>query len=146
MALPTLVVGAHLRVYVNGQPFGRTRSGRFKSSTPRRRVKVIDSFVPAESVQLGAEGSGSISVYKIHADGGAQAAGIVAAFADLSLEKYFSILILDRFSDTVVFRADRCSLEEEDWDLPTRGFVTGTFNFTAIDWNNEGQTKLTSAG
>lgn len=141
MARSTLVVGAHLRVYVNGQPYGRTIEGEFSILTPQKELHVLDTFVPAELVQQAASVQGSIRVYKQHGDGGAQAAGIGPSLADLSLAKYFSILVLDRVTDTVVFRADRCSLEQERWGLPTRGYVTGQFSFKALNYSNETVSK-----
>jgi hypothetical protein len=146
MARSSLVVGAHCRVYINGKPFGRTISAQLRSATPRRKIHVLDTFVAAEHMPTTAETGGTIQIYRLHGDGGSQAAGIVAPFADLSLEKYFSILILDRVTDTVIYRADRCTLEEEDWGLPTRGYVTGSLSFSAITWGNETQSKMTSGG
>lgn len=145
MGRSMLTVGAHCRVYINGQPFGRTISGEFFSETPRREVKVLDSFVTYEMIHQGPSTGGQLRVYRSHGDGGAQAAGIVAFAADLSIEKYFSILILDRFSDTTIYRADRCSLNREHWSLPTKGYVTGTLDFKGLDWSNEAQSKLTSS-
>ncbi len=140
-----LLVGAGLRCYINGQPFGRTQSGDFGIEYPRRAVDVLDSFFPAEMIQGATRTTGSLHIYRTHGDGGAQSAGIVAPLADLALEKYFSILILDRSTDTVVFRADQCSMVSERWGLPTRGYVMGVINFMAIGFSNEVASKLTPA-
>lgn len=145
MASGNIVVGAHCRVSINGQAYGRTIRARFRSSTPNRSVNTIDSWVPIEFVPQQTEFTGNLSVYRLHADGGVQATGIAPTYPDLTLGKYFSILVLDRFSDTVLFRSDRCVLLEEDWDIPTRGFVTGSLSFRGISWSNEVQSKLTGA-
>lgn len=138
-----LVIGAHAKVYVNGQPLGRTIELRTRTAYTRREVRVLDALLPVELIQSGVAVGGSLRVYRMHNDGGAEAAGIVAPIPDQTLEKYFSLLVLDRVTDTVLFRADRCSLNDQEWVYQSRGYVIGSLTFSCITGANEVASKLT---
>lgn len=137
MAKSHLITGAKVLLYVNGEPFGKVMRFAWSAETPRKSFYTIDSAEPAELGQTTTRISGSLGIYRIHADGGAEGSGIVAPFPDLTKERYFSIVLLERTTDTVIFRADNCSLLSQSWDVPVRGFVTGTLNFQALSWSNE---------
>jgi hypothetical protein len=133
-----LLVGAHLKVYVNGGPFGRTADFSWEESTPRRETAVVDYLPPWELEQGSVSVRASMTIYRMHMDGGIENAGLKAVWADLPREKYFSLLLIDRVTDTVVFRADRCSVEHQSWRA-TRGYVMGSVSIKALDWSNETQ-------
>ncbi len=138
MGRPRLVVGAHVIVYVNNRPFGRCAEIEYESDTPGRAVKVVDSMFPAEQIPLAAFFSGTMQIYRLHQDGGIEEVGMSGTWQDIPREKYFSVLIVDRFSDTVLFRADRCKATRQRW-THRKGFVMGTVQFTGILWNNATQ-------
>lgn len=136
MARSRLVVGAHVVCYINGQMYGRTADVGWSETTPRREVHVIDYLPPWELIQTGVTIHGTMTIYRLHKDGGIEASGMKAVWADLTKEKYFSIMLLDRVTDTVMFQADKCSVLSQNWRIG-RGYVMGTINFTALGWNNE---------
>lgn len=135
-----VVVGAHVVVYVNGKAYGRCASFEWGSSTPRRALRVVDAEEAAELIQQGGTVDGSMAVYRVHKDGGLEAAGMVARFREQTREKYFSILVLDRYTDTVIFQADRCSVTSQRWSI-MRGLVMGHVAWSAIEWNNETEAR-----
>lgn len=137
MAKSHLITGAKVLLYVNGEPYGKVMRFSFSIETPRKSFYTIDDPSPAELGQTTTRVSGSIGVYRIHADGGAEGSGFVAPIPDLTKERYFSIVLLERTTDTVIFRADNCMLLSQSWDVPIRGFVTGALNFQALSWSNE---------
>lgn len=135
MAKGRLVVGAHVLVYVNSRPFGRCAEFEHESDTPARPVKCVDSVIPAEQIPLAVSFSGSMQIYRLHQDGGIEQAGLTATWQDLPREKYFSIVVLDRLTQTTLFRADRCKVLRQRWSM-RKGFVMGSVQFTGIIWNN----------
>jgi hypothetical protein len=135
MAKGRLVVGAHVLVYVNQRPFGRVAEFEHESDTPGRQVKCVDSVIPAEIVPQAVSFSGSMQIYRLHQDGGIEQVGMTATWQDLPREKYFSVAVFDRFSQTLLFRADRCKVLRQRWAM-RRGYVMGTVQFTGILWNN----------
>jgi hypothetical protein len=133
----SLIVSApKVRLYINGQPFGRVVDFSWSSEIPRRPLHCVDQLDPIELIPGPARCSGSISVVKVVNDGGAESAGIVAPFTAVSLEKYFSLTLVDIVSDNVIFNADQCSLTSQSWQVPSRGTVRGNFVFEALNWGN----------
>ncbi len=124
-------------MYVNGKLYARVTDLRFTSSTPGREIYGIDSSEPFELANTTTRCSGSMSVLRLAQDGGAEGAGMTVSYVDITREKYFSLALVDRVTDTIVFQARRCKLTSQSWDIPARGRVTGQLDFTAIDWSNE---------
>jgi hypothetical protein len=136
-----LVTGAKVKLFINGKPYGRVTSFRWSSETPKRPITGIDSIQAFELAPTTSRCTGSVSVLKISADGGAEGAGMAAPLPDLSRERYFSLTLIEYNTDLVLFRASRCTLQTQSWDAPARGFVTGSFSFEAIEWDNEVSAK-----
>lgn len=137
MARARVVVGAHINCYINGQPYGRVIGFTFRSQTPRRALYGIDSMDPFELAVTQTKVGGTMRIVRTVGDGGAEGAGITANFDDLPREKYFTVQLVERGSDTVIFQAELCSVVSQVWDVPSKGIVTGTIDFEAISWNNE---------
>ncbi len=116
-------------------------SFRFRSATPKRAIYGIDATEPYELAPTVTKVTGSIEVIKLSGDGGAEAAGFAAPYPELSREKYFSLTLVEVGTDLIIFRADRCSLTDQAWSVPSRGFVTGSFEFEALEWDNGQSTK-----
>lgn len=136
MARSRLLVGAQVVVYINAQLFGRVADMGWNETTPRREVHVVDYLPPWELIPTGITIHGTMTIYRMHRDGGLEAAGMKATWADLTKEKYFSIMVLDRVTDTVIFQANKCSVNSQSWHVG-RGYVMGNVAFTALDWSNE---------
>lgn len=136
MGLSRLQVGAQTLVHINSRPFGRVAEISYKSSTPRRKVRCIDTLLTPELIPLAVEVSGSMTIYRLHGDGGVQAAGMIPTWEQLTRGKYFSILITDRLSDTTTFRADACEVIAESWQHG-RGYIMGQIMFEGLAWSNE---------
>lgn len=135
--MPRIVTGAHLTLYVNSRAYSQVESLDWSLETPRRTIHVVDTLEPAELAPLGHRVTGTLSIYRVHLDGGPEAAGLNATLQDLHREKYFAFLVVDRLTDTVVFRADRCSVISQRWSAPARGLVRGQITFEARLGGNE---------
>jgi len=131
-----IVCGAHAFVYVNSKPYARVFSISTSTAEAQREVRTVDSLEPAEEIPAGLTARVQMQVYRLHADGGAEGAGLTVPWADAPRAKYASLLVLDRLTDTVLLRCDRAKLTQQAW-LTGKGFVTGTVSFNCMDFGNE---------
>lgn len=137
MAKSHVLSGAKVKLYINERPFGQATSFRWSSNTPKKALRGIDVLEPVELAVTGYQCTGSVSVIRLSNDGGAEGAGVITPYPELSREKYFSLTLIERHTDLVIFRANRCSLLSQSWEIPVRGIVTGNFSFEALEWTNE---------
>ena len=131
------VTGAHAALYINGRPFGRVTDFQWNYSTPKRELRGIDVVEPVELAVTSGSISCTFSLLRRIADGGAEGAGMAALMENLPREKYFTVMLLERTTDTVLFRADFASVTSQSWSVPARGRVTGSISFSCLSWNNE---------
>ena len=131
------ITGAGVVCRINGTILGRVRGLDFGAAAPRKPVYGIDSLTPQELLTTTVKISGRIRLYRTVADGGAEGAGVVAGLPDLTRERYFSIQLIERGSDTVIFEAWHCSCTNQTWSVPDRGIIEGTVDFEALDFRNE---------
>lgn len=132
-----LLVGAKVRLYVNGKPYGRVQDFRWSVESPKEEKRGIDSQEPFELAPTTVSVNGNLNVLRISGDGGAEGAGFTVQYPDLSRERYFSLVLVESNTDLVLFQARRCSLLSQSWGVPSRGIVTGSLSFRAIEWVNE---------
>lgn len=137
MARSKVVVGAGLSVFVNGKIYGQVTAFKWDSGTPLKANMGIDSLIPYELANIATKVSGSMSLIRVHGDGGLEGRGIVAPLTHVELEKYFSILVVDRLTGLDVFRADHCKASSQSWQVSARGKMEGSFTFEGLQWTNE---------
>jgi len=137
MATSRNVVGAHVIVYINGFVYAQVTDLAWDSSTPAITRAGLDSLMAYELSPGPVKVSGRLSVLRLHSDGGLEARGIVAPFSHLPLERYFSILVVDRVTGKRLHQADHCKCTGQAWQLPSRGRVQGSFSFEGISWVND---------
>lgn len=109
--------------------------------TPRKEIRGIDTLEIVELAPVGASVRGSLQVYRFHRDGGIEAAGLAATFDSLTREKYASVMVIDRLTDTVLMQVDKFCVQHQNWAITPRSFVIGTVSFTGIDYNNDAVAK-----
>lgn len=144
MPVNRLTVGAHVVAYINSKQFGIADID-WSISYGKRESHGIDWLGPIEFIPGSKTVRGSMTLYKVRGDGGVEAAGMAGTWADTTLEKYFSLLVLDRVSDTTIFRADRCSIDSQSWKVG-RGYIMGQIQFSALEWGNEAQASNSGTG
>jgi len=137
MSRAKVITGAAVICYVNGGLFGRVTDFSWRSATPRKANYGLDSVDPHELAPTTTKISGSLRLLRTVADAGAEGAGMAANYEDLPREKYFTLQLVDRATDIVIFQAQYCSTTMQAWNVPTKGTVTGTLEFEAISWSNE---------
>lgn len=137
MARSRLLTSAQVLVYINGKPFAWATSFRWESATPRKAIYGLDSGEPYELAPTTTKVHGSVGLLRLSASGGLEGAGVVAQYHDIPREKYFTLTLVDRTTDTIIFTAGHCAVQSQSWDIPAKGRVTGSMTFEALDWNNE---------
>jgi hypothetical protein len=137
MARAKVVTSAGVVLHLNAKAFGRVRGFQFASETPKIAVYGLDSTEPFELMPTTTKISGRVSVYRTIGDGGAEGAAMVVPYDFVPREKYFSLQLVERASDSVIFEAAYCSVIRQSWSVPEKGIVTGEIEFEALDWSNE---------
>lgn len=123
--------------HINNKPLGRVTGLRWAITSPHKTTRGLDSLVPCELTPTVLEVSGTISIVRTIGDGGVEGAGMMAPFNFVPSEKYFSMMLVERSSDTVLFSGHYCSVDSQAWSAPTKGTVTGEISFKCLVWNNE---------
>lgn len=131
------IATAGVIVYVNNRPFGKVTGFSFSSQTPREPINGVDSIDPFELAPNSTRVTGTLELVRTLYDGGVEGAGLTTNFERLPQEKYFSLMLVERISDTVLFRADYCSVNSQNWSFPSRGLARGSVEFEALSWSNE---------
>lgn len=137
MARTRVLQSAAVLCMVNGRQFGVATSFQWSSNTPKKAFYGLDQQDPFELGSTITKLTGTLGVYRTNGDGGAEGWGIGTTYEDLSREKYFSLLLIDRATNRILFQADNCSLVTQSWNVPPKGVITGQLQFEALSWNNE---------
>jgi hypothetical protein len=134
---PKIVHGARVLVYVNGKLFGVCTSFSWSSVSPRKKIRTIDISHAVELAATTTDVTFTMGVLRTIGDGGGQGAGVIALQSEVSKEKYFSVLLLERQSDLPLFKADLCQTDAEQWSVTAKGLATGQISCSGIIWSNE---------
>lgn len=134
---PKVLTGARLIVYINGSMFGKINRLSWEDITPHKEASGVDMVMPIELMPTRKSIQGVMNVYRLAGDGGAEGSGMAGVADHLSTEKYFTILVLDRLTDKVVFRSDFNKTERQSWQIATKALVEGSISFKGLVWSNE---------
>jgi hypothetical protein len=137
MGSPQILTGPGCVCYINGQVYGNVSSFSWDSETPNKRINGLDSNTPFELAPGETTVRFTINMYRLKGSGGAQGVGIAALPQEASRQRYFSLLIVDRENQVIIFRSDWCMTNSEKWDVSPRAFVTGSLSCEALDFSNE---------
>lgn len=132
-----LLTGAGVVCYVNGEEYGVVSGASWQVTYNRKAIYAIDSPTAHELAPAIVTITGTLRVFRVMLDGGAEGFGYVTFPKDIFAEEYVTINLIDSKSDSVLFNSNKCSVMSQSWDVPAKGLVTGTITFQAIDWSNE---------
>src|SRR5258708_7371859 len=104
MSRPKVIVGAHVICSINGRYLGQVSGFRFTSTTSKKAIVGVDSAQPYELAATVTRITGTLRLYRTLGDGGAEGVGLTPSLEEVPREKYFSILLTERGSDTVLFK------------------------------------------
>lgn len=137
-----VTVGAGVVCYINAKLCGKIINFDYMAESPRRFVQTVDTLIPFEAVAGPTQVTGRFSMYRVRGDGGAEALGIIgpqilaSGESGIANEKYFTIAIIDRLSDTTLFQSNYCSVISQSCSI-NRGQVIVNISFRALMYNNE---------
>lgn len=137
MSISKTVSGASSKLFINGRVYPYATSIRWVASTGRKEIFGIDQSTPFELSPGNDTIQGTVEVVRIRSSGGLEGAGITASERLVLQEKYFSLLLIDRTTDTVLLQIDDASLMEQSWNVINKSIMTGSFTFKGIGWSNE---------
>lgn len=137
MTRPKIVSGARVLVYINGKLFGVCTGFSWNSLTPRKKIRGIDIANVLELAATTTEVTWTMSVLRTIGDGGMQGQGVVVLQPSLSLEKYFTILLIERMSNLPIFRCDLNNTDSESWNVFAKNLMQGQIQGSGIIWDNE---------
>ena len=137
MTTSSLISSAKIVCYVNGGVYGKATSFQWSVGTTKRPIMGLDSGEPYEFAPGPTKVTGQVGVLRLSKDGGLEGAGITVPLEELTREKYFSLTLVDRSNNTIIFRAEKCTVQSQSWTVTPRSFVIGSFDFEAINWANE---------
>ena len=137
MARTFTIASAQCLAWINGVQVGQVSGFSWRSMENRREVYAVDQNQPFELIPTQSRVQCNLRLWRLLLDGGSQGLGMSGGLDAMVRERYFTFMITERSTDTVLFQAQECSLNDESWDIQPRGIVTGTLSFTALTWNNE---------
>lgn len=137
MGQPQVIRGADLQVYINGQLFAVCTGIRWQSDSGRHAIHGIDQQEAFELAPGPVSIRGTIECVRLRQDGGLEGRGVVAPSRMAVLEKYFSLAVVDRSTDTVILAIEKTSAGAQNWGTQGRGILEGSFTFEGIGFTNE---------
>lgn len=137
MAQPRVLRGADLQVYINGNLFGTCTGLRWQSGKGNHAIHGIDQTEPFEIAPGQTYIRGSLESVRLRRDGGFEGRGIIAPQRLTLLEKYFSLAVVDRSTDTVLMVVDLVSADNQNWQVAPKQELMGSFTFEGIGYTSE---------
>ena len=134
---PQIISGSRVALFLNGHRFGRAISLEMSSDTSTHPIETIDDLLPAEIAPTRTRVRGTVRCYRLSGDGGIEGAGVTTQFANIPLQKYFSLTLKDLGTDRTIFQFDFCMVEQQSWAVVTKDLMSGQFSFTGMTWGNE---------
>jgi hypothetical protein len=131
------LAGASLKIFINNRVFGIASSISWESDAGRRAIYGLDQITPFELAPGQNRITGRIECLRIRQDGGLEGRGVTVHDDKQLLEKYISIIVIDRLTDTVVLRVDNAAVNRQSWQVENRNLLRGSFEFEGLTWTSE---------
>lgn len=132
MALPVVITGAQINLYINNQLYKEVESVSFSVNYEENEIRGIDSQYTQELAGGAISVSGSIQGLRLKLNGGLQAKNIRPLFTDVSASPYISIRISDRSTSEDIIFIPQCKCSDESHSVPNRGTYKLNFNFKGM--------------
>ena len=135
--LAQATVGSGVKLYINNRVFGIVTSFEWMLDGGRKAIRGIDQTTPFELAPTNSTLRGTINCVKVRGDGGLEGRAISAIESNVLLEKYISILLVDRLSGDVIFRCDKAAVNSQNWRVGAKELLRGSFTFEGLEWSSE---------
>lgn len=132
----SIICGPHTVVYINGKPFSQVSAVDYNINSPYKLLTGIDTLLPLDTIPQSLSYTATLQLYMIRGRCGIEGEGLAATWEAATRGKYFSILILDRQTQNVIFEGQKNRATGQQWRFASRSIVTGTVQFTGLFYNN----------
>lgn len=132
----SIICGPHTVVYINGKPFSQVSSLDYNIASPYRVITGIDTLLPLDTAPQSLSYTASMNVYMIRGRGGIEGEGMSATWEAATRGKCFSILVIDRMTQNILFEGRKNRATGQSWHLAAKSIVTGTVQFTGLFYSN----------
>jgi hypothetical protein len=132
MAVPVVITGAQINLYINNQLYKEVESVSFTVDYGEYEQRGIDSPYSQEISGGAISVSGSVQGLRLKLSGGLQAKSIRSLFNDVSASPYISIRISDRSTSEDIIFIPQCKCSDESHSIPNRGTYKLSFNFKGM--------------
>lgn len=123
--------------HINSRRFANVFALGYEVTSAHKEIHGVDLLAPTELIPVSLSFSGSMQIYRLHRDGGIEADGMIPDWDRLTRGKYFSLMVLDRATDTIILNAEKCIIQKQSWQMSTKAFVIGTIAFSGLIYKNE---------
>jgi hypothetical protein len=131
---------ADIQIYINGRLFGVAVGLRWQGDDGRHAIYGIDQYTPFELAPGQSMIKGTVDCLRLRRDGGLEGRGVNAPESKLMLEKYFSLAVVDRSTDTVILAIESAAMGNQSWQATAKGDMSGSFTFEGLGWTSESET------
>lgn len=129
MAVPVILVGAHIKLYINNQVYKTVQSVSITVDYGEQPIYGIDAAHAQEIAPTRLSVSGSVQGLRVNNSGGLQAQSIRPLFVDLMASPYISIRIQDRKTGEDILYIPQCKVSQESHQMATKTSYKMNFNF-----------------
>ena len=137
MPRATTVVSAGVYLALNGKKYAPVSAFSWAPSVATRTIHGIDSLLPFELVPGATRCTGRITIWRTIGGAGAEGAGMAALQSEIHRQKYFTLQLIERGSDTVLFEGRYSTWTAQSWTAAEKGRVVGVLDFESLDFSNE---------
>lgn len=129
MAVPIILVGAHIKLYINNKVYNVVQSISILVDYGTTPIYGIDAAHAQELAPGRLTVSGTVSGLRVKNGGGLQASSIRPLFVDMMAAPYISIRIQDRATGEDILYIPQCAVSNESHSAATKTTYKMNFNF-----------------
>lgn len=129
MAVPIILTGAHIKVYINNQVYKTVQSITLTVDYGEQEIYGIDAAHAQEIAPTRLSIRGSVQGLRVKNSGGLQSQNIRPLFIDLLASPYISIRIQDRSTGEDILYIPQAKVTQESHVASTKSTYKMNFNF-----------------
>lgn len=130
MGQPIVLVGAHIKLYINNKVYKEVQSISLNIDYGEQEIYGIDVNYPQEIASTRISVKGSVAGLRIKQSGGLQAKNIRPLFQDSAASPYISIRITDRSTGEDILFIPNAKVSRENHSIVNKATYKLSFDFT----------------
>lgn len=129
MAVPIILTGAMIKIYINNQVYKTVQSVSVSVDYAEQEIYGIDAMHAQEIAPTRLSVRGSVQGLRVKNSGGLQASNMRPLFVDLMASPYISIRIQDRATGEDILYIPQAKVSQETHTMATKTTYKMNFNF-----------------